>query len=71
MFQIMEHKTKAVKMNDEINRNYCDDKKYIVKKNKNSDIPKAITHLRRRNTFQIEVISRLNGLFENLVHEEE
>lgn len=32
MFQIMEHKTKAVKMNDEINRNYCDDKKYIVKK---------------------------------------
>lgn len=34
MFQIMEHKTKAVKMNDEINRNYCDDKKYIVKKKK-------------------------------------
>lgn len=70
MFQIMEHKTKAVKMNDEINRNYCDDKKYIVKK-KNSYSPKAITHLRRRDTFQIEVISRLNGLFENLVDEEE
>lgn len=29
----MEHKTKAIKINDEINRNYCDNK-YIVKNKK-------------------------------------
>lgn len=29
----MEHKTKAIKMNDEINRNYFDETKYIVEKN--------------------------------------
>lgn len=29
----MEQKAKAIKMNDEINRNYSNDKKYIVKRN--------------------------------------
>lgn len=30
----MEHKTKAIKINDEINRNYCDDNTYVVKNKK-------------------------------------
>lgn len=47
----MEHKTKAIKMNDEINRNYFDETKYIVEKI--HALLKAIIYLRREE-FQIE-----------------
>ena len=47
----MEHKTKAIKINGEINRNYSDDQKYIVKKN--SDYPQSSNSFEKKK-FQIE-----------------
>lgn len=41
-------------MNDEINRNYSDDQKHIIKKIQ--IIPKAVIHLKRRSKFLIEAI---------------